>query len=207
MHLCRVSWPRHSAKTHAVNYRYVLARVCWVSPFAECSTLGKNFFAECFKRMNLPYVFLCRVLHENLCRVPDILHSAKLWTLGKVLVSGSGWWWVGGLRSPSGGALVGRGLIGLVRGGRWVRLPACSWWSSGLGLCTCTYMHRASTSYGRWSPAAGRRASREIALHCTGSTNARPTTAPDGRSGGPHIVHDGCNVCKWCGIRWPGDGS
>jgi hypothetical protein len=98
--LCRVSWSRHSAKTHAVNYRYVLARFCRVSSFAECSTLGKIFFAECFIMPSarhsandeftvcfpLPSVALGK---EDLYRVPDILRSANIWTLGKVLVSGS----------------------------------------------------------------------------------------------------------------------
>jgi hypothetical protein len=100
MTLCRVSWTRHSAKTHAVNYRHVLARFCRVSFFAECSTLGKKFFAECFIVLSarhsakdkftvcfpLPSAALGK---EDFCRVPDVLRSANLWTLGKVLVSGS----------------------------------------------------------------------------------------------------------------------
>jgi hypothetical protein len=68
--------------------------------FAECRTLGKIFFAECFSLPSawhsakvvftmcfyLPSVALGK---ESLCRVPDILHSAKPRTLGKDRVSGS----------------------------------------------------------------------------------------------------------------------
>jgi hypothetical protein len=75
-----------------------------VSTFAECSTLGKKFFAECF---SLPSVWhsakeeftVCFSLpsaalgKDALCRVPDILHSAKPWTLGKGRVSGSDCYW------------------------------------------------------------------------------------------------------------------
>jgi hypothetical protein len=81
----------------------IRALVCRVSPFAKCSTLGKTFFAECFSLpsarhsakheftvcFSLPSVALGK---EALCRVPDILHSAKQLALGKVLVSGSEWW-------------------------------------------------------------------------------------------------------------------
>jgi hypothetical protein len=95
-----VSSTRHSAKTHAVNCLFVLTLVCRVSAFAECSTLGKKFFAECF---SLPSVWhsakeeftVCFPLlsaalgKEALCWVHDILHSAKPWTLGKGRVSGS----------------------------------------------------------------------------------------------------------------------
>jgi hypothetical protein len=73
-----------------------------VSSFAECSGLGKKFFAKCFYLPTardsakdeftvcfpLPSVALGK---EDLCRVPDVWLSAKLWTLGKVLVSGSVW--------------------------------------------------------------------------------------------------------------------
>jgi hypothetical protein len=72
MHLCRVSWLRYSVKTHAVNYLYVLARVCRVSTFAECSTLGKNFFAQCFI---LPSA---RHSAKDEFTVCFLLHSAKI---------------------------------------------------------------------------------------------------------------------------------
>jgi hypothetical protein len=98
---CRVSSTRHSAKTNNVNCRYVLALVCRVSIFAECSTLDKKFFAECFslpsiwhsakEEFTVCFPLLSATLGKQaLCRVPDILHSAKLWTLGKGHVSGSG---------------------------------------------------------------------------------------------------------------------
>jgi hypothetical protein len=45
MPLCRVSSSRHSAKNDAVN---CVVLVCRVFSFAECPTLGKVFFAECF---------------------------------------------------------------------------------------------------------------------------------------------------------------
>jgi hypothetical protein len=60
-----------------------VALVCRVSSFAECPTLGKVFFAECFSLpsvwcsakgeftvcFSLPSVALGK---ESLCRVPDI---------------------------------------------------------------------------------------------------------------------------------------
>jgi hypothetical protein len=76
--------------------------IAWRS-FAECLTLGKVFFAECFSLpsvwrsakgdftvcFSLPSVALGK---ESLCRVPDIWHSAKPRTLGKDRVSGSVGW-------------------------------------------------------------------------------------------------------------------
>jgi hypothetical protein len=52
--------------------------------FAECLPLPSATFAECF---SLPSAALGK---ERLCRVPDIWHSANLFTLGKEAVSGSG---------------------------------------------------------------------------------------------------------------------
>jgi hypothetical protein len=80
--------------------------------FAECHPLPS---ARHSAKYFLPSVLLCRVSKdefivcfplpsvalgkEDLCRVLDILRSANLWTLGKVLVSGSAslvciddWW-------------------------------------------------------------------------------------------------------------------
>jgi hypothetical protein len=95
-----VSWTRHSANNHGVTYRYFLAPVCRVSSFAECTALGKMFFAECFPLPSVRHSVkdeftVCLYLpsaalgKQSLCRVPDILHSAKSLALGKVLVSGS----------------------------------------------------------------------------------------------------------------------
>jgi hypothetical protein len=71
-----------------------------VSNFAECSILGKTLFAECFSLPSVRYSVkdkftVCFSLpsaaldEQSLCRVPDILRSAKHLALGKVLVSGS----------------------------------------------------------------------------------------------------------------------
>jgi hypothetical protein len=71
-----------------------------VSSFAECSVIGKTSFAECFSlpsvRRSAKYKFtVCFYLpsvalgKKSLCRVPDILRSAKILALGKGLVSGS----------------------------------------------------------------------------------------------------------------------
>jgi hypothetical protein len=47
--------------------------------FAECPALGKILFAECFV---LPSAALGKDL---ICRVPDVLDSAKIFALGKDL--------------------------------------------------------------------------------------------------------------------------
>jgi hypothetical protein len=51
--------------------------------FASVWHSVKEEFTVCF---SLPSAALGK---EALCRVPDILHSAKVWTLGKGRVSGS----------------------------------------------------------------------------------------------------------------------
>ena len=57
--------------------------LCRVPFFAECPALGKELFAEC---NSLPSAALGK---EGLCRVPDFLHSAKQFALGKDPVSSS----------------------------------------------------------------------------------------------------------------------
>jgi hypothetical protein len=97
MYILRSFFLRHSAKLLFAEclrlgtrqrLTLLIASTPWRS-FAECSRLGKKIFAECF---SLPSVWrsakeeftVCFPLpstalgKEALCRVPDILHSAKL---------------------------------------------------------------------------------------------------------------------------------
>jgi hypothetical protein len=68
---------RRSAKITVISYRRTLTALCRAPPFAECLTLGKDFFTEC---ISMPRVLLSV---NTLVTESRTLPSAQQKALGK----------------------------------------------------------------------------------------------------------------------------